>query len=215
MSDDIRILIVEDNKPYATTLQKLLETGESMSHVETFFDGESCLAALADQDYPKVDIIILDLQLPGIGGLAIIPRLKQLIPNLRILVLTHNDDHLTTLEAIRLGATGYVLKTASVQSVWNAIHEIHEGGCVIDPSLSSFVLKALTSTTHQKQEFLSEREQQVLELLAAGYVKKEIADQLSISYSSVATHTERIFSKLKVRNIASAVATAIRKGLID
>ena len=143
-----------------------------------------------------------------------IPQLRKLVPQVAILILTHNDDYHTVLEAIQLGAVGYLVKDTPVADLRRAIREVHEGGSVIDPKLSRLVLKALTEIEPTSSSILSKREQQVLELMAAGYVKKEVAEQLGISYSAVALYTANIYEKLQVPNIAAAVATAIRRGLI-
>ena len=161
------------------------------------------------------DIILLDLHLPGKSGLQLIPILRKEMPDTDILVLTQNDDYYTTIEAIRLGVAGYLLKDSPVASIREAIIEINQGSSIIDPQLSRIVLKALSGNPDLSDEqLLTSREQQVLELLAMGYVKKEVADQMEVSYRTIAQYTESIYKKLQVANVAAAVAAAIRKGLI-
>ncbi len=128
--------------------------------------------------------------------------------------LVKADDYRTVLEAIQLGVVGYILKDTPIAELRRAIFEVHEGGSIIDPQLSRLVLKAFNEKDAGVESPLSERERQVLELLAMGYVKKEVADGLGISYSAVALYTANIYEKLQVPNIAAAVAAAIRKGLI-
>lgn len=215
MSTPIQITIIEDNKAFRTTLQAIIQVSETMHCVAAFPCAESCSDALIKGDLSGTNLIILDLHLPGKDGLMLVPLFQQHLPMAEILVITQNSDYLSTLEAIQLGVEGYILKTASVPEIRSAITEVHNGGSVIDPQLSRLVLRALSANAAPNNEpLLSQREQQVLELIAMGYVKKEVADRLDLSYHTVAKYTERIFAKLQVPTIAAAVAAAIRKGLI-
>ena len=214
MNEPIKITIIEDNMAFQDSLRELIDISANMGCIATFSSAEECSDALLTGSLAGTNLILLDLQLPGKGGLALVPLFHQHLPNADILVITQNNDYLTTLEAIQLGVQGYILKTASVAEIRNAIREVHEGGSVIDPQLSRLVLHALSSDVKIGESILSPREQQVLELLAMGFLKKEICDKLEISYSAVVKYTERIFSKLQAPNVAAAVATAIRKGLI-
>ncbi|MBF0196121.1 MAG: response regulator transcription factor [Planctomycetes bacterium] len=214
MSDLIRIIIVEDNAAYAKSLQDIIELTDTLTYIQHYSKGEDCLKDLQSEHPPQADIILLDLHLPGNNGLTFVPSFQRYAPNSRILVLTQNDDYHTTLEAIRLGVSGYILKDAKLDEIRTAIRDVHQGGCVLDPQLSRFVLKTLTSIPTEKENPLSKREVEVLELLAMGYVKKEVASQLDLSYRAVALYTENIYKKLQVPNVAAAIATAIRKGLI-
>jgi len=214
MSNPIRVIVVEDNKRFAESLKEIVEMETGMTWVARFASSEACLDAFNGGQAPEVDVVLLDLQLPGKNGLTLVPTLKEVAPEANILVLTQNDDYLTTLEAIRLGVSGYILKDTGIADIRNAIREVHEGGSVIDPQLSRLVLNALTSDDSTIDNPLSPRERQVLELLAMGYVKKEVADQLDLSYRAVALYTENVYKKLQVPNIAAAVATAYRRNLI-
>ena len=214
MSNPIRVVVVEDNKRFAESLKEIVEMETGMTWVTRFASSEACLNAFNKEQVPEVDVVLLDLQLPGKNGLTLVPTLKEVVPGANILVLTQNDDYHTTLEAIRLGVSGYILKNAGIADIRNAIREVHEGGSVIDPQLSRLVLNALTSDDSTIDNPLSHRERQVLELLAMGYVKKEVADQLDLSYRAVALYTENVYKKLQVPNIAAAVATAYRRNLI-
>jgi DNA-binding NarL/FixJ family response regulator len=207
------VLVVEDNKSFTTSLKRMLEFNADMHFAGSFSSAEALLDA-SRQAPLTADIVLLDLHLPGKSGLTLVPFLQEQCPQTNILILTQNDDYHTTLEAIRLGVSGYVLKNAALDDIERAIREVHEGGCVIDPQLSRLVLDALDSRNPAADSPLSKRECQVLELLAMGFVKKEIADRLGLSYHTVAEYTQNIFKKLQVPNIAAAIATAIRKGLI-
>lgn len=214
MSKTIQIAIVEDNAAYARSLQEIIVASDDMECIGIHATARKCRLAFNTNPPPKADIILLDLKLPDQGGLSLVPLLRERIPDAGIVVLTQNDDYRSVLEAIQLGVVGYVLKDTPVADLRRAIREVHDGGSVIDPQLSRFVLKAFRGGAGAETSPLSEREQQVLELMAMGYVKKEVAEELGISYGAVALYTSNIYEKLQVPNVAAAVAAAIRKGLI-
>ena len=215
MPEAIKILIIEDNPQYTQSLQTMISVSEQMEFIASYESGEAYLESLSENTAEVADIVLLDLHLPGKSGLQLIPIIRKEMPESNILVLTQNSDYHTTIEAIRLGVAGYLLKDSPIASIREAITELHQGSSIIDPQLSRIVLQALSGNTEIDDEnLLTEREQQVLELLAAGYVKKEVAERMGVSYRTVSQHTENIYKKLQVPNVASAVAAAIRKGLI-
>lgn len=214
MSENVRIMIVEDNTAYARSLQEIIGASEGMLCIGRHATVGSCRRAFEQGKPPEVDIILLDLKLPDGTGLSLVPIFRQRVPDAGIVALTSNDDYRTVLEAIKLGVVGYVLKDTPVAELRRIIREVHEGGSVIDPQLSRYVLKAFQDEVIVESDPLSDRERQVLELMAQGYVKKEVAEKLGISYSAVALYTSNIYEKLQVPNVAAAVASAIRKGLI-
>jgi DNA-binding NarL/FixJ family response regulator len=193
----------------------MIELSEHMAFQASYSSTEAYLEGLSENTVEVCDIILLDLHLPGKSGIQLIPTLRKEMPDTDILVLTQNDDYYTTIEAIRLGVAGYLLKDSPVASIREAIIEINKGSSIIDPQLSRIVLKALSGNPDLSDEqLLTNREQQVLELLAIGYVKKEVAERMKVSYRTIAQYTESIYKKLQVANVAAAVAAAIRKGLI-
>ncbi len=218
MSETISISVVEDNPSYAQAIQDVISASPGMQCVSTHRNATECEQAFRSKPSPHADIILLDLRLPDRNGMDLIPMLKECSPNTGIVILTSNDDYRVVLKAIQLGVLGYVLKDAPIADLRRAIVECHKGGCVIDPQLSRYVLKALSTDSDiadgESDSPLTERERQVLELMALGHVKKEVADELGISYSAVALYTANIYQKLQVPNIAAAVASAIRKGII-
>jgi DNA-binding NarL/FixJ family response regulator len=215
MTQTIKVSIIEDNRQYALSLQRMIELSEHMTFQASYSSTEAYLEGLSENTVQACDIILLDLHLPGKSGIQLIPTLRREMPDTDILVLTQNDDYYTTIEAIRLGVAGYLLKDSPVASIREAIIEINKGSSIIDPQLSRIVLKALSGNPDLSDEqLLTSREQQVLELLAFGYVKKEVAERMKVSYRTIAQYTENIYKKLQVANVAAAVAAAIRKGLI-
>lgn len=214
MKNPIRIAVIEDNPTYSRSIQEIIQSSSGMECISVFDSAEECSQAFQSVNPPEVDVILLDLKLPGKSGMTLIPFLRKAAPQAGILVLTSNDDYRTVLEAIQLGVVGYVLKDTPIAALRQAILDVHEGGSVIDPQLSRLVLKAFQDKGNSEDNPLSIRERQVLELMAMGYAKKNVAIELGISYSSVALYTANIYEKLQVPNIAAAVSTAIRKGLI-
>ncbi|MBK1833277.1 response regulator [Roseibacillus ishigakijimensis] len=212
MPPAIRVQIIEDNARYRSSLQHMVRLTEGLTLAASFSCAEDYLTTTPP---PGADLTLLDLHLPDRDGLQLIPPLLKQHPKGNILVLTQNADHRTTLEAIRLGVSGYLLKDTPIASIREALFEIQQGACLIDPQLSRIVLQALTGRGRPGGDrLLSQREEEILRLLSLGYLKKEIAEQLHISYRTVAQHTENIYRKLQVPNVAAAVAAAIRKGLI-
>ena len=159
---------------------------------------------------------MLDINLPGLSGLDALPRLKQLLPSTDIIMLTQHDDYTNVLTALQRGAAGYIIKDGTINDIHQAIVEVHGGAAVIDPRLSRIVLTTLVGNRSDPEEsfHLSMREAEVLGALADGLTKKEIAYNLNISYHTVDQYVRNIYEKLKVPNIAAAIATGIRKGLI-
>ena len=215
MPEAIKILIIEDNAQYTKSLQTMISVSEQMEFIASYDSGEAYLKSLSENSTEVVDIVLLDLNLPGKSGLQLIPIIRKEMPDSNILVLTQNSDYHTTIEAIRLGVAGYLLKDSPIASIREAITELHQGSSIIDPQLSRIVLQALSGNTDLDDEnILTKREQKVLDLLAMGYVKKEVAERMGVSYRTVSQYTENIYKKLQVANVAAAVAAAIRKGII-
>ncbi|MEM7792023.1 MAG: response regulator transcription factor [Verrucomicrobiota bacterium] len=214
MPKTIEILAIEDNRAYASSLAETIEAAPDMMLIGMFSRGEDSVEAFKENSSLSPSIILLDIHLPGRDGISFIPVFRHLRPEAQIIILTQDDNYLKTLEAIRLGVAGYILKKVSIHEIWNAIREVAEGGNCIDPRLSRLVLNVLTSKETTVDSPLSKREQQVLEQLAMGYLKKEIANNLNLSLHTVNRYSENLYKKLQVTNVAAAVATAIRKGLI-
>lgn len=215
MNKPIRIAVIEDNRAYARSIREIIASTDDMQWVSEYPNSECCLQAFQEPSPPDVNVILLDLGLPGKSGITLIPTLRKACPHAAILVLTSDDNYRTVLEVIQLGVAGYILKNTPVADMRRAIRDVHEGGSVIDTQLSRLVLNSFRASESDCDDNpLSNRERQVLELLAIGYVKKEIAAELSISYSAVALYTANIYEKLQVPNVAAAVGAAIRKRLI-
>ncbi|WP_254509303.1 response regulator [Anatilimnocola floriformis] len=215
MSNDkpVRVWLVEDNERFRRTLRRSMET---LAGIDCSADFPSLEAAFAQLEQPaKPDVILLDIGLPGVSGIAGLPKLKQLAPAAKVVILTVFDDHERVFQAVCAGADGYLLKTSSINRVEEAVREVAAGGASMNPDIARKVLDALTNQRKKPaDEELSEREQEVLRLVVEGLTKKGIAGKLDLSTHTVDSHLRNIYQKLHVNNRSAAVAAAMRDGLV-
>jgi DNA-binding NarL/FixJ family response regulator len=214
MDPTINVMIIEDNKAFTKSLRDIIELTKGMECLNHFHSAEAGLEALKDPAAPHPDILLLDLNLPGEDGLTMLPILKKESPKTDVIILTQNNDYHTVLQAIHLGAGGYLLKGGTIAAIRETIREVHGGSTFIDPQLSRMVLNTLCHGNAAADNPLSPREVEVLELLAQGFSKKEAADMLNLSEHTVSSYVRTIFEKLEAPNTAAAIATAIRQRLI-
>ncbi|MDQ8183296.1 response regulator transcription factor [Pelagicoccus sp. SDUM812005] len=212
-----RIVLIEDNQEYRDVIKLALAEVEDLELEEKFGTCEIALRYLQDLSNKRPDIILLDLRLPGMLGLEAIPFIKDYSPKTKIIVLTLSDSESDVLNAISLGASGYLLKSATLDEIVSGIRAVQNGAATLDPSVAHFLLQKLKKHIPQNALGieLSQRELEILTLLGEGLVKKEIADQLGIGYTTVDTHVRHIYEKLQVRNAPSAVGKAYKLGLFN
>jgi len=211
----ITFAIIEDNEIYRTSLVETLTLVEDIEHVGTYGNAEAGLKAFQADPGSHPDILLLDINLPGQSGITLLPELHATLPSTDIIVLTQNDDYRTALNAISLGATGYLVKGESIVAIRNAMRDVRKGATVIDSSLSRLVINALALPDAKGMKNpLTSQEQKVLSLLAQGFAKKEVAVKMELSLHAIDFHTRNIYKKLQAPNVAAAIATAIRQKLI-
>ena len=213
------VTVIEDNHAYREVLQLAFERDASVKLHSEFGTAEIALREL-EKTQTKPDLILLDLNLPGMSGLDALPALLELCPQTKILILSQSDAPQDILRAISRGAHGYLLKSTSIKRITEHIASTCAGGASLDPGVARYLVERLKgedtpATKAQDVQELSKREYEVLQLLADGKVKKEIADHLSISYATVDTHIRHIYHKLDAHNAPGAVSIAHRLGLID
>ena len=208
-------MLVEDNKDYREVVNLAIEEEEDLEILDQYGTTEIALRDLQSLEKPRPNIILLDLRLPGMGGLDSIRYFKEYAPKAKIVILTQSDQEADVLRAILLGASGYLLKSARVKEIVDGIRLVHRGGATLDPSVAKFLLQNLQSRLPQENLDigLSDREMEILKLLSEGLVKKQIAQKLSIGYATVDTHVGHIYEKLHVNNAPSAVGKAYKLGL--
>lgn len=216
-SQPIQIMVVEDNRVFSQAIASSLNKRPEF-HCLPLANSADEAFQLLNNGTTKPDIILLDLEMPGVHGLDAIAPFLKLAPKSSIIILTQSDREVHVLQAITRGASGYLLKTAKREEIFKSILEVHGGGASIDPKLAKIALKLIRSiqpaAVENDDQQLTAREIEVLQLLSDGYIKKEIADQLNLTTHAIDKRTRRIYDKIRVHNVAAAVATALRKGWI-
>lgn len=218
MTPKIRVMIVEDSPEYRGVIEFALMGDASIVLESQFSTAEVALRNLQDiTPGNEPDLILLDLNLPGMSGLDAIPWIKEYVPKTQIIVLTQSDAKADVLSAIEQGAAGYLLKSSTVDQVKTGIQVVMDGGSTLDDQVARFILNTLKGKLHNSQgaPVLSGKEINVLTLLAEGLQKKEISEKLRISVNTVDSHVRHIYEKLNVQNAPAAVHRAHKIGLFS
>ena len=209
----IKVLVVEDHRLVREGLVNLLRVSPEIEVVSEASNGEEAVAKAASL---KPDIILMDISMPGMNGITATKVIKKDNPDIGVIMLTMLDQETYVYEAVKAGATGYLLKNAGFEELVKAIKEVFKGGATLHPDAQAQLLKEYVFLARSNQDTygLSNREMEVLQLLADGMSNKEIAAQLYISNQTVKTHIAHIFNKLGVSDRTEAVAAALRTGLV-
>jgi len=201
----IRVAVVEDDAQVRRSLAGILKRGPGIACVGEFANAEEAL-----RDIPRLQpkVVLMDINLPGMDGVECVRQLSVLVPDTQIVMLTVYDNTEVIFNSLAAGASGYLLKPVTAAQLLAAVRDVFAGGAPMTSNIVRKVVQAFKqpAPADKETESLSPREQEVLDLLAKGYLYKEIADQLKVSYGSVHTYIERIFKKLHVRSRAQAVA---------
>lgn len=218
MNAAIKIMLVEDHPRYREVIELAIEEQADMQMSGKFGAAEVALRSLQDMtSRVEPDTILLDLNLPSMSGLEALPYFKQAAPLAKVIVLTQSNKESDVLQAIQSGADGYLLKSSSIKEITQAIRLVMSGGATLDANVARFIIAQLQSRPHKTEEpqvELSTREIQILTLLGEGLQKKEIAEQLGIGSSTVATFVKRIYEKLNVTNAPAAITKAYKTGIL-
>ena len=205
----LTVSIVEDNDQLRETLGRALNRAEGFRCLCQYANAEDALKGLPKE---PPNVVLMDINLPGMNGVECVRQLKQLLPDIQIVMLTVYEDTDNIFNALKAGATGYLLKRTTQAELLEAIREVHRGGSPMTTHIARKVVQALqrVSPTTGPAENLSPREQEVLDCLAKGFLYKEIGEKLGISYETVHTYIRRIYEKLQVRTRTEAVAKFLR-----
>jgi DNA-binding NarL/FixJ family response regulator len=205
----ISVAIVEDDAPLRASLSGVLQRAAECRCVGAYANAEDALReipALAPQ------VVLMDINLPGMDGVQCVRRLAEIIPRAQILMLTVHEDPDSIFESLSAGASGYLLKPVRAAELLAAVKDVFAGGAPMTSNIARKVVKSFKRASAEADDGkqLSPRERDVLNYLVQGYSYKEAADQMGISYSTVHTHIEHIYQKLHVRSRAQAVAKYLR-----
>ena len=217
MNPPVRIMLVEDQAAYREVITLALKRDQSIELISQYGTAEFALRQIQSPTAKDVpDIVLLDLNLPGMGGLEAIPWFKKYSPNTKIIILTQSEAEADVLQAIRSGASGYLLKSSSPNQIKESIMMVMNGGASLDDRLARFILDTFVDKlpAENPNPALSPRELEILSLLADGLARKEISDQLKISKHTVITHIKHIFDKLEAINTPAAISKAYRFGIL-
>jgi len=200
-----RVAIVEDDGGLRDQLQSILKSAPGVCCVGAYGSAEKALAGMAAE---QPDVILMDINLPGMSGIECVARLRKDLSAAHVIMLTVYEDSERIFQALQAGADGYLVKSSPTDVLLRAIEDVHQGGSPMSSHIARKVVRQFRQSEPSRDETanLAPREREVLNLLASGYVYKEIADQLGIGIETVKTYVKNICKKLHVRNRLEAVA---------
>lgn len=212
----IRVLIADDHAIVREGIRMILALHDDIEVVGEAANGQEAIERVNEL---TPDIVLMDIAMPGLGGLEAMLEIRQLKPETRVLVLTQYDNTEYIYRFLKSGAAGYVLKKAAGNDLVAAIRAVYQGKSFVDPSIADKVIKGFLERPDVKEDeivygSLSDREKQVLKLIAEGYTAQQIADILHLSIKTIMTHRTNLMDKLGFHNRAELIKYAIRKGLV-
>jgi DNA-binding NarL/FixJ family response regulator len=218
MTATVRVLVADDQRVVREGLGTLLALLDGVEVVGVAADGEEAVALAADL-HP--DVVLMDLRMPHCDGVEATRRLRELDPNIKVLMLTTYADDRSVIDALRAGARGYLTKDTGAEEIHRALEQLAQGQAAIDPAVQHHLLDAIATgpsptkadATSQLPDGLTPREVEVLALIAQGLSNSEIADRLVVNETTVKSHINHLFAKTGVRDRAQAVTYAYRHGL--
>jgi len=206
----IKVAIVEDKRDIREGWQLILEAADGFECVATYSDGESAVEGLPVE---QPDVVLMDIGLPKMSGIDCVKILKDIAPEIDIIMLTIQADETSIFESLRAGAVGYLVKNVFPSKLLNSIKEVKNGGSPMSSSIARKVVSSFNSFRKPAAN-LTKREQEVLDLLCKGKSYKVIADELFISPDTVRYHLKNIYKKLQVNSKYEAVIKALKGGMV-
>ena len=210
----IRLLIFDDNPTLLEGLRLVLQESDSIFLAGSYSTAENAVPVIRKD---KPDVILMDIQMPGISGIEAVRKIKESFPVLPILMQTVFEDTEKVFAAICAGASGYILKTTTSEKLLEAIKEVHAGGSPMSPPIARKVLQLFQhqfADVQQDYQTLTPREREVLACMVKGQSYKMIADVCNITFNTVHTHIKKIYEKLHVNSASEAVAKAIKQRIV-
>jgi len=212
VADAIRVLIVDDHSVVREGLRAFLQLQDGLEVVGEAADGEEAIEATSRL---RPDVILMDLVMPRLGGVAAMRRLREEVPEARVIVLTSFLDDDKLLPALRAGAAGYLLKNTEPQELARAVRAAHAGEALLDPVVAARLVETLAAEDGQEPlDRLTPREREVLVLIGLGFSNKRIANELDLSEKTVKTHVGHVLAKLGVTDRTQAAVVAVRAGIV-
>lgn len=210
--DKIRLMVVDDHRVVRSGVKALIATEEGLEIVGEATDGRE---AVTKATALEPDLVLMDLVMPEMDGVEATRRITEERSDLEILILTSFSEEERIIQAIKAGASGYLIKDASPDELVGAIRDTYRGESTLDPKVAGTVLRSMQKEKDQPGEELTEREIEVLELIAEGLPNDDIATELYISERTVRSHVSNILGKLNLENRTQAALYAVRKGIAE
>ncbi|RYY39743.1 MAG: response regulator transcription factor [Chitinophagaceae bacterium] len=208
----IRVVVYDDHEQRRRSLQALLELTPGIEFMGAFPD---CSSVQEDMRVLQPDVLLMDIEMPGTDGIAAVGLVRAVAPKVKIIMQTVFEDPDRIFAALRAGAQGYILKSAGVEKILQSIEEVHRGGAFMTPSVAMQVIRYFGLEAPREEDYaLTNKEREVLKLLAEGKSYKMVADILSISYSTVNSHVKKIYEKLHVHSLGEAVSLALKNKIV-
>jgi DNA-binding NarL/FixJ family response regulator len=200
----IKVAIVEDDLRWRTSLQRLVRETEELECVGCYGTAEEAVRDLPER---RPQVVLMDINLPGISGVECTRQLKNLLPTIQIVMLTVYDDSDRIFQALQMGANGYLLKRAPADEILQAIQDVHRGGAPMSAYIARKVVQSFQQETRSARpdESLSKREAEVLGYISRGYSDKEVADALGLAPATVRSYLKSIYGKLHVHSRTQAI----------
>ena len=215
----IRVLVADDHDSFRAGLRSLLATAPDIEVAGEAATGHEAIRVAATA---QPDVVLMDVNMPRTSGIEATRRLAQAMPSTRVLMLTVSDEEDDLYEAIKAGATGYLLKEISIEEVADAVRAVMQGQTLISPSMASKLIQEFNNLSRRAEErqavpapHLTDRELEVLKLVARGLTNKDIGEQLYISENTVKNHVRNILEKLHLHSRMEAVIYAVKEHLLD
>lgn len=199
------VIIVEDDRGLREQLVQILETAQDVKCLGAYASGEESLPQILAK---KPDVVLMDIKLPGMSGIQCVAEIKKVMPAMQVIMVTIYEDSERIFRALKAGANGYLVKSSPPEQLLAAIRDVSTGGAPMSSHIASKVVRHfhLIGTSPTESENLSPREREVLDLLASGFIYKEIGDKLNIGTETVRTYVKNICQKMHVRSRVEAVA---------
>jgi DNA-binding NarL/FixJ family response regulator len=214
----IRILIADDHTMFVDGIESILKTEADISVVGKCFDGLSIFQAM---EQSEIDVLLLDINLPGMSGIDVCKKLSSSHPQVQVLALSMHNDESIVSEILKNGAMGYILKNTGKTELVDAIKNVAKGKSYFSKEVTETIMKSLVSERKKsrksitKSPIVSRREREVLSLIVQEYTTQEIAEELHISLKTVESHRRSLLTKLNVRNTAGLVRVAVENDLVE